>query len=42
VLDTQRTQLAIQDQLAQSQTRAATDLVALYKSLGGGWEKQAQ
>ena len=38
VLDTQRSQLAIQDQLAQSQTRAATDLVALYKSLGGGWE----
>ena len=42
VLDAQRTQLAIQDQLAQSQTRAATNLVAIYKSLGGGWEKQAQ
>ncbi len=39
VLDAQRTQLALQDQLAQSQTRAATALVALYKSLGGGWEK---
>jgi len=39
VLDAQRTQLALQDQLAQSQTRAATALLALYKSLGGGWEK---
>jgi multidrug efflux system outer membrane protein len=39
VLDAQRTQLAIEDQLAQTQTQTAVALVALYKSLGGGWEK---
>jgi len=38
VLDTQRTQLLIQEQLAQAQTRTATALVAVYKALGGGWE----
>ncbi len=38
VLDAQRTQLSIQDQLAQSETRTATALVAVYKALGGGWE----
>jgi multidrug efflux system outer membrane protein len=38
VLDAQRSQLAIQAQLAQSETRTATSLVAIYKALGGGWE----
>jgi multidrug efflux system outer membrane protein len=38
VLDAQRAQLAIQAQLAQSETRTATSLVAIYKALGGGWE----
>jgi multidrug efflux system outer membrane protein len=38
VLDTQRAQLSIQAQLAQSETRTATSLVAIYKALGGGWE----
>jgi multidrug efflux system outer membrane protein len=38
VLDAERTQLDIQAQLAQSETRTATDLVAIYKALGGGWE----
>jgi multidrug efflux pump len=38
VLDTQRTQLVIEEQLAQSETRTATALVAVYKALGGGWE----
>ena len=38
VLDAQRTQLAVQQQLAQSETRTATALVAVYKALGGGWE----
>ncbi|MCX6908509.1 MAG: efflux transporter outer membrane subunit [Verrucomicrobia bacterium] len=38
VLDAERTQLEIQAQLAQSDTRTATALVAIYKSLGGGWE----
>ena len=38
VLDAQRTQLAIEEQLAESQTRTATSLIAVYKALGGGWE----
>ena len=38
VLDAQRAQLLIQAQLAQSETRTATSLVAIYKALGGGWE----
>ncbi len=38
VLDAERTQLSVQAQLAQSQTRTATSLVAIYKALGGGWE----
>jgi multidrug efflux system outer membrane protein len=40
VLDAQRVQLDIQDQLAQSQTATATRLVAVYKALGGGWETE--
>jgi multidrug efflux system outer membrane protein len=38
VLDAQRQQLAAEDDLAQSDTAVVTDLVALYKALGGGWE----
>jgi multidrug efflux system outer membrane protein len=38
VLDAERTQLAAEDSLAQSRTEAATSLIALYKTLGGGWE----
>ena len=41
VLDAQRTQLTLQDQLAQAETRLATAYVALYKALGGGWEWEA-
>ena len=41
VLDAQRTQLSIQDQLAASETRCATALVAVYKALGGGWEAES-
>ncbi len=41
VLDTQRQLLAAQDQLAQSDEAIATNLVALYKALGGGWEVEA-
>jgi multidrug efflux system outer membrane protein len=40
VLDAERTQLAVEDQLAQSRTRTATALVAVYKALGGGWEME--
>jgi NodT family efflux transporter outer membrane factor (OMF) lipoprotein len=38
VLDAQRALLAAQDALAQSEQTACTDLVALYKALGGGWQ----
>ena len=38
VLDAQRQQLAAEDDLAQSDTLVITNLVALYKALGGGWE----
>ncbi len=37
VLDSERTLFQNQDLLAQSQTALVTDLVALYKALGGGW-----
>ena len=40
VLDAQRSQLEIEAQLAQSETRTATSLVAIYKALGGGWESE--
>jgi len=39
VLDAQRTLLASQQQLAQSTTSVSTDLIQLYKALGGGWEQ---
>jgi NodT family efflux transporter outer membrane factor (OMF) lipoprotein len=38
VLDAQRQQLAAEDDLARSDTAVVTNLIALYKSLGGGWE----
>jgi multidrug efflux system outer membrane protein len=38
VLDAERVELEAEDQLAQTQTQTAVALVALYKSLGGGWE----
>lgn len=37
VLDAQREMYANQDLLAQSQTQVATNLIGLYKALGGGW-----
>ncbi|HLG59766.1 MAG TPA: efflux transporter outer membrane subunit [Vicinamibacterales bacterium] len=37
VLDAQRSLLSLQDQLASSGASVSTDLVRLYKSLGGGW-----
>jgi NodT family efflux transporter outer membrane factor (OMF) lipoprotein len=40
VLDAQRNVLSIEDQLAQSNQAVTTDLVALYKALGGGWQNQ--
>jgi NodT family efflux transporter outer membrane factor (OMF) lipoprotein len=38
VLDAQRQQLSAEDDLAQSDTQVITNLIALYKALGGGWE----
>ena len=38
VLDTQRSLYLTESDLAQSQATMATNLVALYKALGGGWE----
>ena len=38
VLEAQRSVLAAQDSLAQSDESVSTGLVALYKSLGGGWQ----
>lgn len=38
VLDAQRQLLSLQDQQIQSQGLVVTNLVALYKSLGGGWD----
>jgi outer membrane protein TolC len=38
VLVAERSLLASQQQLASSTTTVSTDLVALYKALGGGWQ----
>ena len=38
VLDTQRALLQEQNKLTQSRSSIATNLIALYKALGGGWE----
>jgi NodT family efflux transporter outer membrane factor (OMF) lipoprotein len=38
VLDNQRSLFATESALAQSETTMATNLVALYKALGGGWQ----
>lgn len=40
VLDAQRSQLNAENQLAQSQTRIAVSLVAVYKSVSGGWPQR--
>jgi len=37
VLDAERTLLESEDRLARSRTEAATSLISVYKSLGGGW-----
>jgi NodT family efflux transporter outer membrane factor (OMF) lipoprotein len=41
VLTAQSQQFSTEDQLVQSQRVVATNLVALYKALGGGWDDQA-
>ena len=37
VLQAQNAQLNAQDQLLQSDAQVLTDLVSIYKALGGGW-----
>jgi NodT family efflux transporter outer membrane factor (OMF) lipoprotein len=37
VLDTQRSLLSLQDLLSQSEAAVTSDLVRLYKAMGGGW-----
>lgn len=39
VASAQRSQFVSEDSLAQSTNSLTTDLIALYKALGGGWEK---
>lgn len=39
VLDAQRTMLAAETQLAQTERARLTDMVSLYKALGGGWHQ---
>jgi len=40
VLDAERSLYQTQDQLVQSELVISSDLIALYKALGGGWEDQ--
>lgn len=42
VLETQRSLLAVQDDLARSERTTDQNLVRLYKTLGGGWEGETQ
>jgi outer membrane protein TolC len=42
VLDAQRQLYRNENLLAQSQTAVTTNLIALYKALGGGWESFPQ
>ncbi len=39
VLDSQRSLLSVEDQLSSSTGNIASNLVRVYKALGGGWEK---
>jgi outer membrane protein TolC len=41
VLDSQRALFASQSDLVQSEATVSTNVVALYKALGGGWETLA-
>jgi outer membrane protein TolC len=42
VLDAERSLYQTQDLLEQSERAISTDLISLYKSLGGGWEIESQ
>jgi outer membrane protein TolC len=41
VLDTQQSLLSAQDQLAISEAKVTSNLISLYKALGGGWTPMA-
>lgn len=41
VLESQRALYSSQDELAQSETAVVTNLISLYKALGGGWSPEA-
>jgi NodT family efflux transporter outer membrane factor (OMF) lipoprotein len=41
VLEAQRTVLSTEDAVVQSRAASASNLVALYKALGGGWQSEA-
>jgi multidrug efflux system outer membrane protein len=41
VLDSQRSLLSFEEQLAVSKSAVTSDLISLYKALGGGWEPLA-
>lgn len=42
VLDTQRSLLSLQDELASSEGEVTSNLIRLYKALGGGWSPLAE
>jgi multidrug efflux system outer membrane protein len=42
VLDAQRVLYDLQDRLAESDALVTTDLISLYKALGGGWSEEAE
>ena len=42
VLDAERNELSAEDALAQSEVLLASDAVALYKALGGGWTEEPE
>ena len=42
VLDAERNELTAEDALAQSEVLLASDAVALYKALGGGWTEEPE
>ena len=41
VLDGQRSLLTLQDSMTSSTAQVSTDMVRLYKALGGGWQAEA-
>ena len=42
VLNAQRTLFSLQEQLVVSEGQVTTDMIALYKSLGGGWSTRSE